>query len=69
MEGHLHQRPRRQVDPSVRDWRRRILWQAGFQDQLARRLADDGDVDLHDLLELVDHGCPPELAARILAPL
>ncbi|WP_344257069.1 hypothetical protein [Terrabacter carboxydivorans] len=26
-------------------------------------------VDLHALLELVDAGCPPELAARILSPL
>jgi hypothetical protein len=26
-------------------------------------------VDLHQLLELVDRGCPPELAVRILAPL
>ena len=46
-----------------------MLRQAGFQDSLARQLALDGDVDLHDLLKLVDRGCPPELAARILAPL
>jgi hypothetical protein len=26
-------------------------------------------VDLHALLDLVDKGCPPQLAARILAPL
>jgi hypothetical protein len=26
-------------------------------------------MDLHALLELVDRGCPPALAARILAPL
>jgi hypothetical protein len=26
-------------------------------------------VDIHALLELVDRGCPPHLAARILAPL
>ena len=37
----------------------------------ARRRASrgDDDVDLHELLVLVDRGCPPELAARILAPL
>jgi hypothetical protein len=69
MERDLHQRPRRQVEPDVRDWRRQVLRQAGFHDELARRLSDDGDVDLHDLLRLVDRGCPPELAARILAPL
>ena len=34
-----------------------------------RRLARDGRYDLHRLIELVEHGCPPELALRILAPL
>ena len=51
------------------DWRRHVLRQAGFEDSLAWRLAAEAEVDLHDLLKLVDRGCPPELAARILAPL
>lgn len=55
--------------PDVEDWRRQVLEHAGFPAPLARDLAADGDVDLHDLLELVDRGCPPELAARILAPI
>jgi hypothetical protein len=43
---------------------------AGFDEQLARQLATDGaDVDLHELLVLLDRGCPPALAAQILAPL
>jgi hypothetical protein len=50
-------------------WRMRRLRSAGFSPDLADRLARRGDVDLHGLLELVDRGCPPELAARILAPL
>jgi hypothetical protein len=33
------------------------------------RLAEDCAIDLHAVLELVDRGCPPTLAARILAPL
>jgi hypothetical protein len=33
------------------------------------RLASDDRIDLHALLELIDRGCPPELAARIMAPL
>ena len=57
------------VDPGVVDWRRHVLHDAGFEDTLASRLAADAEVDLHDLLKLVDRGCPPELAARILAPL
>lgn len=52
------------------EWRRRRLIAAGFDDALAARLADgDAGVDLHELLVLIDRGCPPALAARILAPL
>jgi hypothetical protein len=50
-------------------WRRRRLERAGFDPQLADTLASDRRRDLHALLELVDRGCPPPLAARILAPL
>jgi hypothetical protein len=42
---------------------------AGFQLALADRLAQDARFDLHGLIELAEHGCPPELAVRILAPL
>jgi hypothetical protein len=55
--------------PALGDWRRRRLVAAGFDAELATRLADDDGVDLHELLVLLDRGCPPELAARILAPL
>jgi hypothetical protein len=58
----------RQADEVVR-WRRRQLTGAGFGDPLASRLAGDPRWDLHALIELVERGCPPELAARILAPL
>lgn len=50
-------------------WRRRRLERAGFDASLADRLANDRRFDLHALLGLIDRGCPPELAARILAPL
>jgi hypothetical protein len=50
-------------------WRIARLRDAGFGPELAERLAGDRRWDLHALLELVDRGCPPELAARILAPL
>lgn len=53
---------------ALEDWRRRRLIVAGFDALLAVELAD-GDVDLHELLVLVDRGCPPQLAARILAPI
>jgi len=54
---------------AVRAWRREQLVHAGFQRERAQRLAQDGRWDLHALLELVDRGCPPALAERILAPL
>lgn len=53
----------------VVDWRRCRLIEAGFPLPLATVLARTADVDVHALLQLVDRGCPPELAARILAPL
>ena len=55
--------------PEIVTWRRRQLVEAGFTDGLARRVADDSSYDLHALIELVERGCPPALAVRILAPL
>jgi hypothetical protein len=47
-------------------WRLRRLTDAGFDAELAGALAAERDVDLHALLDLVDRGCPPHLAARIM---
>jgi hypothetical protein len=49
-------------------WRLRRLLDAGFGLDLAEALAADRRMDLHALLQLVERGCPPALAARILAP-
>ena len=49
--------------------RREQLRRAGFPTPLAARLASDGRYDLHALIELVERGCQPELAVRILAPI
>jgi hypothetical protein len=58
------------VPPSdVEAWRLRRLVDAGFPLSLALELAATPGVDLHALLALLDRGCPPELAARILAPI
>jgi hypothetical protein len=43
--------------------------EAGFTSPAAARLAADLRFDLHALIELVERGCAPELAVRILAPL
>nr|WP_297415818.1 hypothetical protein [uncultured Nocardioides sp.] len=53
----------------VRAWRRCRLLEAGFSPELAESVASDPRFDLHALLELVDRGCPPALAVRIVAPL
>ena len=50
-------------------WRRDQLTAAGFPLPLAARVARDARCDLHTLIELVERGCPPHLAARIAAPL
>jgi len=62
-------RPARYVPADVLVWRSDVLRRAGCETSLAWNLAADGDIDLHDLLNLIDRGCPPQLAARILAPL
>jgi hypothetical protein len=70
MERHRNTQPApRHVPHDVRQWREGVLLQAGCDPTLAGTLAADGDVDLHEMLNLIDRGCPPPLAARILAPL
>jgi hypothetical protein len=49
-------------------WRRTRLLAHGFPLSLATTLAHDARYDLHALIELVEQGCPPPLAVRILAP-
>jgi hypothetical protein len=50
-------------------WRREQLVHSGFPLPLAVRIADDARYDLHAMIQLVERGCSPELAVRILAPL
>lgn len=49
----------------VEAWRRHRLEAAGFDRTLAAELAGT-DTDLHELFNLLDRGCPPDLAARII---
>jgi hypothetical protein len=55
-------------DPSTH-WRQVQLLRVGFAAPLAASIARERAFDLHALIELVERGCPPELAARILAPI
>jgi hypothetical protein len=61
-------RPRRTGERYVA-WRALCLRNAGFEPSEASRLACNTDFDLHALLELVDDGCRPDLAVRIVSPL
>jgi hypothetical protein len=58
----------RQTAAGIVAWRRARLRKAGFNSELAEHLSHECGVDLHALIELVERGCPPPLAARILAP-
>jgi hypothetical protein len=49
-------------------WRREQLVRSGFPPDLAARVAENTEYDLHALVELVERGCKPQLAVRILAP-
>jgi hypothetical protein len=53
----------------VARWRLRQLVDSGFPPALASAVAKDARYDLHALIELVERGCPCDLAVRILAPL
>ena len=62
-------RPTQADEEQVVAWRREQLVEAGFSPPLAARVASDPCYDLHAMIELVERGCDPELAMRILAPL
>jgi hypothetical protein len=50
----------------VERWRAEELERAGYAPGAARDLAARTDVDLHRAIELLDRGCPADLAVRIL---
>jgi hypothetical protein len=50
----------------VERWRTDELIRVGFDVEQATILAMEPGVDLHAAIDLVDRGCPPPLAVRIL---
>ena len=51
----------------VERWRTAELMRVGFPGDDAVALAARFDVDLHEAIGLVERGCPPALAIRILS--
>jgi len=62
-------RPKRRGGLAVVNWRQLELEQCGFPRSLAARVALDERYDLQELVDLVQQGCPPALALRILSPI
>ena len=50
----------------IERWRAAELERAGYEPRAAGRLAVRHDVDLHTATDLLERGCPPELALKIL---
>ena len=50
----------------VERWRMEELLRVGFDVEFATLLAGEPGVDLHAAIDMVERGCPPDLAARIL---
>ena len=50
----------------VEQWRLDELTRAGYPRDAAAKIAARHDVDLHGAIQLLERGCPPEVAVAIL---
>jgi len=50
----------------IERWRAEELERAGYEPRAAGRLAVRHDVDLHSAVDLLERGCPTDLALQIL---
>jgi hypothetical protein len=50
----------------VERWRTDELLRVGYDFETATVMAADSTIDLHAAIDLVERGCPPDIAARIL---
>ena len=50
----------------VERWRAQALERAGYDSERALELAARPDVDLHRAIQMLENGCPPDLAVLIL---
>lgn len=61
--AHLQTRSESEI---VEQWRLEALGRAGYDSEAAAVLAVTHEIDLHRAVQLLEHGCPPDLALRIL---
>jgi hypothetical protein len=61
----LAEAPPRDDSADVEAWRLHVLLKAGYPVRVAERLAKS-PADLHRAVEILDRGCTPHTAARIL---
>lgn len=54
------------LDLGVVEWRYQCLVGAGYPVEQALQLAEDGEIDLHLAVSLLEHGCPLEQALAIV---
>ena len=57
--------PRQGTSEEVEAWRLHVLLQAGYPLRVAERIAR-ADADLHVAVAMLERGCAPHIAARIL---
>ena len=57
--------PQHDERAKVQGWRLHVLVEAGYPIDLAEQLAES-EADLHEAVQLVDSGCQPDVAVRIL---
>lgn len=58
-------RPETEVE-RIERWRRQELERAGYPADAAAEIAGRLDVDLHQAVQLLQRGCPADIATRIL---
>jgi len=58
-------RPETEVE-RIERWRRQELERAGYPSDAAAEIAGRLDVDLHQAIQLLQRGCPADIATRIL---
>ncbi len=65
MSTHLETLPDIEID-LVERWRHESLRKAGYDPESATVIAASHDVDLHAAVQLLERGCPLDLALQIL---